>query len=451
MVIFIRVEFFFSIFLLKLSEIFHCDKMSMNPNYLKQNELAYEIAIRGIEVPSSVEDKRKIFRGLLSQESSDRSFTSLSDPFSFEENVTGIRETLSDLKDVCAQFDSKSTQVDHNRILARLTHVSGRIQRLSVDTDDQSATRQSLYREVLMLESDIAEKVSGPVSGPVDVTPTTSTPVKSTGLHSVPSPVSVGKISKCVPVYKWGLKKFSGKESLIPFLELVESLKVSRGCTDSDLFESAGDLFENEAWTWWHNNHIKNRFTNWDELVNALKSTFLHSNYDSVLLQEIKSRKQNLRESVALYISFMEAQFYRLTKCPAESEMVNIIRNNLLPDYVKALVLQDIGTVSQLTALCRRIEDALCLSVSNQLGELQVSETRLDVRCWNCGEANHHYNKCCKPRTRFCFGCGRKGEIKSSCSFCSKNVKGGHNPAGIGGPSGRKPAQNQKKSNQKKN
>lgn len=422
--------------------------MSLNPNYLKQNELAYEIAIRGIEIPSSVDDKRKILRGLLSQESSDRSFTVLSDPFSFKENVEGIKESLTDLKEICAKFNSNSPQIDHKRILTRLTHVTGRIQRLSVDKDDESAIRQNLYKEVLMLESDIAEKVS-----PSEAHfPSTSTPVKSAGLHHPLSPVNAPTNSKCIPVYKWGLKKFSGKEPLIPFLELVESLKVSRGCTDSDLFDSAGDLFENDAWTWWHNNHIKNRFLNWNELVDALKSTFLHSNYDSMLLQDIKSRKQNPRESVALYITFMEAQFYRLNKCPSEIEMVNIIRNNLLPDYVKALVLQDIASVSQLTSLCRRVEDALCLSVSNQLGELQVSETRSNVRCWNCGEENHRYNECRKLRTRFCFGCGQRNVIKSNCPRCSKNEQRVHNPAGIGGPSSQKPAPKPKqKSNQKKN
>lgn len=63
---------------------------------------------------------------------------------------------------------------------------------------------------------------------------------------------------------------------MIPFLELVESLRISKSWADSDLIESAGDLFELEAWTWWNNNSIKNRFNDWNDPVVALKLTFVH-------------------------------------------------------------------------------------------------------------------------------------------------------------------------------
>ncbi|KAL3279558.1 hypothetical protein HHI36_017065 [Cryptolaemus montrouzieri] len=55
----------------------------------------------------------------------------------------------------------------------------------------------------------------------------------------------------------------------------------------------------------------------------------------------------------------MEAQFNRLTRSIPQQEIVDIIRNNLLPDYMKALVLHDISTIPELTSLCERIEDSL--------------------------------------------------------------------------------------------
>lgn len=43
--------------------------------------------------------------------------------------------------------------------------------------------------------------------------------------------------------------------------------------------------------------------------------------------------------------------------------------------------------------------------------------------CWNCG-GNHLYANCNEPRGRFCYRCGRKGEVVSSCPSCSGNTKG---------------------------
>ncbi|KAL3281651.1 hypothetical protein HHI36_004857 [Cryptolaemus montrouzieri] len=57
----------------------------------------------------------------------------------------------------------------------------------------------------------------------------------------------------------------------------------------------------------------------------------------------------------------MEAQFNTLTRSIPQQEIVDIILNKLLPDYVKALVLHDISTIPELTSLCKRIEDSLQL------------------------------------------------------------------------------------------
>ncbi|KAL3276280.1 hypothetical protein HHI36_024029 [Cryptolaemus montrouzieri] len=52
----------------------------------------------------------------------------------------------------------------------------------------------------------------------------------------------------------------------------------------------------------------------------------------------------------------MEAQSNRLTSSISHQEIVDIIRSNLLPDYVKVLVLHDISTIPDLTSLCKELK-----------------------------------------------------------------------------------------------
>ena len=44
-----------------------------------------------------------------------------------------------------------------------------------------------------------------------------------------------------------------------------------------------------------------------------------------------------------------------------------------------------------------------------------------NFKCWNCHELGHGYTICKQPKTRFCFGCGKKGVIKPECPNCSGN------------------------------
>ncbi|KAL3269870.1 hypothetical protein HHI36_008927 [Cryptolaemus montrouzieri] len=295
----------------------------LNPNFLKSSE----IVVRNIDPPATVEDKRKIWRGILAQEGSDRSFIEITDPYGFKDNVKELKESIIDIFNLVPNFHGSPNTDDNKLISSRLTHVSHRTQRMSTVDDSKRKIKQEIFRQILHLKSDLDEKSS---------------------------------YIKKVPIYKLQMnKKFSGKEFLVNVLELIDSLKSSRGCSDADLFDSADDLFEHEAWTFWHNGHIKQRFTDWQGLVFMLKKTFLHDNYDQILLNGNKSRKQSVKEPVFIFIASQEAQFYRLNSPPPESKMVNILHSNPLPDYVKALVLQDINYISELTSLCRRIEDAL--------------------------------------------------------------------------------------------
>ena len=209
----------------------------------------------------------------------------------------------------------------------------------------------------------------------------------------------------------------------------------SRGCTPADLFASASDLFCDIAWTWWHNESLKGTFSSWDELVHHLRLAFLRENYDRNLMDEIRSRKQGQNESVTVFISHLESLFNRLTDCKlSEKDKVDIILRNLQPDYIKALALSDVNSLSQLTSLCRKLEDSFltCQSHKPRARDSSVSfcsvsssvSPKSQILCWNCDKVGHSFSQCHSFRKRFCFNCGKKNVVRSNCPNCSpKNAQ----------------------------
>nr|CAI5861311.1 unnamed protein product [Callosobruchus analis] len=99
--------------------------------------------------------------------------------------------------------------------------------------------KQRLLLLLLRLEAELDEKVS----------PATSTPVE----RMPPAPVFSSP--KPILPYKWNISfKGTPDESVISFLEKVESMRLSRCVQKNELFLSAGDLFKDKAWIWFNVN-----------------------------------------------------------------------------------------------------------------------------------------------------------------------------------------------------
>lgn len=402
----------------------------MDPHHLRVNEIDYEISVRGIVPLGDIDSKRKILRGLLSQEKANRSFVSPTSSYGFETDHAETQTTLDDLKARINEFTGPSTSVAYKRISSRLAHVSGRIHRMVTDSPAQGELKDKLHLQLLSLEGDLEEKIR----------PISSTPNHSENFDSNPLEVSNVFTRKPVFPYKWNLH-FTGDgsgESLISFLEKVETLRISRGVSTEDLFLSAGDLFKSQAWIWFNTNRSK--LHSWEELITKLKDDFLPYHYDDDRLEEINHRTQGSEEKVCLYICSMESLFNRLSKKPDEITIVNKIRRNLLPRYVHQLALHDIRTVADLSSLCKKLEESHSWTERYQPPNFQ--KTKLlepdlayhpakpikpikqisALSCWNCHKSGHIYNQCRAPRQIFCYGCGTRNTTKKSCTSCSKKL-----------------------------
>lgn len=262
--------------------------------------------------------------------------------------------------------------------------------------------------------------------------------------------------SQTVPVYKWGLKyDGDGGQSVAAFLERAEELSRARGVSFHELYESAVDLFSGTALIWYRS--ACRRIFSWGQLKEELKVVFQSADYDDRLHLEILHRTQGDMESLDLYLAAMDGLFGRLSIPVSEDCRLQRILKNVNTFLQDKLCMFNITSLDELRRLGRRAEvgrlrsstlqppprptgvlepDLACSShrrrqhqgtvASLSSGRDSTSSTHRSSRplkCWNCGDGNHTHRNCHKEKTTFCFGCGKFGIKKPSCSTCQpKNV-----------------------------
>lgn len=184
-----------------------------------------------------------------------------------------------------------------------------------------------------------------------------------------------------VPVYKWGLK-FSGvleKDQMTPteFVTRTMDYMQSRNITEEELYMSAIDLFEGTAYQWFKSlsNLGREYPRNWTELSGRLLSDFEKPDYLEDLEDHIRNRKQGKDEGVVEYFAYMEECFTRLVPRYSRENQIKIIRRNILPRYMEAIVFREFPTVDALKAACKEVE---ILSYRCRRAESETKQVRFN-------------------------------------------------------------------------
>ena len=454
--------------------------ISFKPTHLLLNELDYELRIRNVISNRSQDDKRKILARLLEKERKAGHFKISVDPnFNFDSEKDCINSTLESIKSLISEFEGPTSDSLYKRLTSRLAHITYRVQRMPIEegnaqSDLHRVFKNESYATCLQLEAELEERVekTNPLTN-FNTSEPNAVPVQS-------MPVVVSCPAKSMPVYKLGLQFNGDPKKLLSFIERVEELALARHISKSDLFESSSDLFTEKATYWLR--QAKSQVNNWDSLVSKLKQDFLKSDFEEEIWEQIKARRQGKLEPVVLFIACMEALFCRLSRPAAEVTKVKYVRESLQPEYRKRLALHDINSVSELSSLCKKLEEADILdlekssprnkssinlidrelayvsdstsfsdsttvfrnSTSNNVHKKPKSNKKSvpvvvsaadneetpstsrgrfnSVVCWNCNQANHTYNSCkSKTRKRFCFKCGTPEVTVRTCKKCTGN------------------------------
>lgn len=425
-------------------------------NRLLQDELAYELQIRGIAT-GTVDEMRHALAMAIRLEKCGDSFLYPKYPFSAQEDIDAVEAKLGTLEPLINDFTDKQSSTAFSKLQSRLSHVLNRIDH--IDADGTSAKERSELLAKTLSLFDLLEskaKASGK-SNDNDISPILTVLDPNSSAHPSPirrssavnDPAFKNAFFKQVLPNKWGLR-FSGDKrgiSLNAFLERVEELRIARHVSKEILLESGVDLFEGRAYQFYV--AYRDEVNSWDDFVGLLREEYLSPTYNEKLMEEINKRTQGPDESIGIYLAVMLGYFNRLT-CPVSEEIkLKIILRNLAPFYQSQLALVDVDSLTHLRELCRRLE-ARKESVENfvaptrrsctlepdlayvDVGNLEIAAVASSSRgadagdvsssnmivCYRCGKSGHKAIGCTVVKGKFCYRCKKEGFTVKTCPNC---------------------------------
>ena len=446
--------------------------LKMDIDRLAQDELKYELDVRGFDYTGTVDQLRKRLRQVLRNEKEGHSFDQPPTKWDLALETEYVERKIKEVTNLIADVVDSKTESAYKKAETKLAHLFGRLARFDAADESAYSFRSKISSIIMDLSADLEAKVS--VTEVVDQGTEPSAPLPqdlpinlsflNLNEENVQSNVEAPQIepitlsagfARPVPVEQWGIS-FNGEPgslSVAAFLERVEELRLARGISEVQLWNSAIDLFSGSAAIWFRS--VRRTITSWHQLCVLLREYFQPFDYNEHLFEEIKRRTQGPNESFHIYIAVMINLFSRLGLPMAEQSKLKIILNNILPWYQDRLSLVDITSIDQLIQLGRRLEarrltthafqsPPACSSkllepdlgykcsrtqrsaqvsvVSEERSPSQLelsSKNKPPLACWNCSGKGHGFRNCSSRLNTFCFACGKKGVVKPQCPRCS--------------------------------
>lgn len=237
--------------------------------------------------------------------------------------------------------------------------------------------------------------------------------------------------------------KYDGTTCVRVFIERLEELKLARKISNSKILTAFSDIVEKSALLWFRRNRTS--INTYEQLISKLKTDFDIPNLDLKVRKEIMLRTQVKGESVTIYLSVMAAMFSRLTKRMSEEEQLEILLNNIRPEYIRELALIEIQTIGQLEKYLRKLEIAndkvdnfeepvssnfkvtsdihrsITFTRTNKIKTLSnVDQYQQLDSCIHCRKTNHPSHMCRYKQKVKCYRCGQEGVKVTNCNRCNE-------------------------------
>lgn len=418
---------------------------------LARDELEYELELRGFSGSTeTILSMRKKLKELMRDESFGELVVSETFKPEIVEEIDKCNRKITDLETYLTDHDTIVANSNESRYVdAKLRHLLARLTRLNPPNDALKNSVSNLNNRLQEIEENLDKKLNG---------------IDDNEPRNVPPPIAaVPNTSRApsVPVYKWDVRFSGAREGLSvnAFIERVEEFRISRGISQSELFNSITDLLTGKALSWYRS--VRGNINSWPEFVDKLRGNYLPFNFQNDLMKEIREREQGPDETVSEFFSCMINYFSRLQKKLTEQEKIEIIYNNLDSFYIErmGLHIKNLNTVDKLQETCQNLENSKNMITrrvasrrenrnranilepdltyegnltSTQISQPSTSRNRRSnfsvnsISCWNCGDLGHKFTECRKPREKsFCFRCGKAGVTKYNCGCSSKNESSG--------------------------
>lgn len=265
---------------------------------------------------------------------------------------------------------------------------------------------------------------------------------------------------KRTPVSNWNLK-FSGEDlnsmSIRRFFIEVHDFRVANRMSKNELMREAKFLFKGSALEVFRS--CRRSFKTWGELEERMTLAFTDPSYEKRLKREILDRKQGEDEPVVVYLSKMDNLFHLLTQPLSKKEKLEIIEDNILPEYQMAISLASYRNLKGLERLLIKLETsrarALSSKASVKKGSVEPSLQHFQPGSKGKPQSENVVSVVeatppakpstpevptkektnAGPKTRiYCYGCKKPGVTKFKCPDCapgSGNGQSGKNALGV--------------------
>ncbi|RVE53122.1 hypothetical protein evm_002219 [Chilo suppressalis] len=202
-----------------------------------------------------------------------------------ESELDIIREKLDSLDDLTSQTSSRASSLKAlNRIQSLAHHLFHRLSRLDSDNDDSIASQLEALQERLDKFLVKLDNIMHHFKSSLTQVP----PEENSRVHAASERTGNASHDSGAAVHKLNIR-FNGKTCVKAFLQRLEELCLSRGVTDGKLFNSAAELFTDEALCWYRG--VQSEVHSWLGLKTLLLDEYLPSDYDHRLLRD-RSRTQ---------------------------------------------------------------------------------------------------------------------------------------------------------------
>ena len=251
-------------------------------------------------------------------------------------------------------------------------------------------------------------------------------------------------LQKDVKTHTWKVS-FSGdpKEDIFDFILNLNDIQESKGLSDGSMLKALPNVLYGKAKRWFRTN----RFTTYRDVLEGLREEYVKSNYQRLLKEEIRLKTQGSREPIGEFISGLRTLFSRVIPPLSEQEKLNIIVDNLHPNYGRKIHYDNVSSIEDVLAKGRRIEAINsklamykpprkaeeCLQPSLAWTGDRKSLLTKNIKsvvatstfaCFNCKDPSHGFNDCPKPRTgKFCYRCGLEDVTMDDCRHCKDSSK----------------------------
>lgn len=306
-------------------------------------------------------------------------------------------------------------------------HVRNRLGRIVTENDDQVQQVTNLLDRLDVLETIYTKKrkflLELSPKGKVKETDN-SDDLNKSGPSTSPSNVTEGtrlppiifNDPDYVPVAKWGFYfegKYKDSLDVLEFIRKVNQMCKIHSVPEHKLLTSINCLFKGRADVWYRS--VQPNVVSWGDLCDKLKKEFLPRNFEKVIKRRIKERYQKKNETIGTFIAHLDDLSSYLPTPLSDSKRLDIIKQNMLPEYQEKLALIEVNSEKQLIELIDKIDE--CKVSLDRVRDVSTKRSEGHVRFLNSID----YKNLSEDENNEVFSEYSKSKSHSSRSRCRRN------------------------------